>query len=172
MGKYDAMLEGLPNVPQESDPNRQTKIEALKVEYNDLTAEALVTLYATVRRQRDALKVQESALQLKLDAVVQLLIDSQDQGSDPAWGAYGAKDNAIRLPNGDVFRLDKEPASTVVDPEAFRLWCLNNGYERVMHVHPGKRESIAAERMLAGDPAPDGITVGVWTKPVFTGAKS
>ncbi len=171
-GKYDAVLDGKPSLPFEDDPRRQALIDELKnTLYKDNDATSLATKYGTIRIERELLKAKMSVLQLHLDALMQMLIESQDEGTDPAWGAYGAYDNAIRLPNGDNLRVNKEPASKVVDPEAFRRWCIENGYENKLQLHAGTREQIVAERILAGDPAPEGVEVGSWTKLTFTAAK-
>lgn len=168
-GKYDAVLDGLTPMPLEDDPRRQAKIDALKAEgYGSLSATDLTAEYATIRRRRDALKTEEAELQLKLDALIQLLVASEEAGMDAAWGAYGANDNSVRLLNGDAIRVNKEPASKVVDAEAFRLWCIANGYERKLQLHAGTRESIVAERLLAGVAEPDGVEVGSWSKVTFT----
>jgi hypothetical protein len=171
-GKYDAVLQGKPLIPLESNPTRQMEIDQLKEKVKELPAIDLAMQYAVVRARRDLLRLQESVLQLELDALTQLLIESEDVKNDPAWGAYGANDNAIRLPNGSTLRINREPASTVVDPEKFRLWCIANGYERKLQLHAGTRESIVAERMLAAEPAPDGLEVGTWSKLTFTAAKT
>jgi hypothetical protein len=171
-GKYDAVLQGKPNLPLESNPSRQMEIDQLKEKYEGASAEILAMEYSIARHKRDLLRAQESELQLELDTLMQMLVDSEDQKIDPAWGAYGANDNAIRLPNGDTLRINKEPASTVVDPEAFRQWCIANGYERKLQLHAGTRESIVAERMLAAEPPPDGLEVGTWSKLTFTAAKT
>lgn len=192
-GKYDHLLEGLPAIPFEEDPRRQDRIERLKENcrhcgkakewhesgdfghefeaWKDLDAAKLVVDYALIKFELDAKKEEESALQLKLDTLKQLLIASEDSGLDPSWGAYGANDNAIRLPDGGGIRIDKKPASKVVDPDAFRQWCIDNGYERKLQLHASIREAIVAERMLAAEPVPDGLEVGTWAKVTFTPAK-
>lgn len=171
-GKYDAVLQDKPRLPLESNPQRQMEIDQLKDGYENLPAVDIAMKYAVARHKRDLLRAEESVLQLELDALTQILVASQDEGTDPAWGAYGANDNAIRLPNGDSLRINHEPASNVVDPEAFRLWCIANGYERKLQLHAGTRESIVAERMLAAEPPPDGLEVGTWTKLTFTASKT
>ena len=173
LGKYDAVLQGKPMLPLEDNLTRQGEIDRLKEEhFAGLSAVDLAMKYAITRHKRDLLRLQEAGLQLDLDALMQMLVQSEDEHTDPSWGAYGANDNAIRLPNGDQLRINKEPASKVVDSEAFRLWCIANGYERKLQLHAGTRESIVAERMLAAEPAPDGLEVGTWAKLTFTAAKN
>jgi hypothetical protein len=159
-------------LPLEDSPQRQEQIDRLKeTTYKDLDAVRLAAHYSVIRRERDELRAQESLLQLELDTLTQMLIESEDAGTDPAWGAYGANDNAIRLENGAGLRINKEPASKVVDPDAFRQWCIDNGYERKLQLHAGTREAIVAERLLEGMPAPKGVEVGSWSKLTFTPAK-
>lgn len=188
-GKYDHILEGLPTVPQEEDPRRQARIEALQERcghcgepphtesdhkfepWRDFDALKLVTSYAFIKFELDAKKQEADALQLRLDALKQLIIASEDAGVDPAWGAYGANDNAVRLPDGSNLRVNRELSSKVIDPEAFRQWCIDNGYEKKLQLHAGTREAIVSERALAAEKMPDGVEIGSWAKVTFTPAK-
>jgi len=95
-----------------------------------------------------------------------LLQRSQEHG-EPGWGQYGVKDNALRLPDGSTVRVDQEPQARVMDKEAFRLWCIANGYERQMKLHHGTMNGIVKERALAGEPGPDGTETYAYTKVVF-----
>jgi len=192
-GKYDHLLAGLPAAPLEDDPKRQARIDTLKVvckhcgqpkhtaaespdahefeSWQDLDAVKLVTDYAFIKFELDAKKEEAAELQIKLDALKQLLIASEDAGHDPAWGAYGANDNALNLPDGSNFRVNRELTGKIVDPEAFRLWCIANGYEKKLRLHDGTKEQIVAERALAAEPMPDGIELNSWAKVTFTPAK-
>lgn len=95
---------------------------------------------------------------LRIEAATQLLVASQDRGDEP-WGKFGVKDNAIRLENGDTIRVHAEPYGQVKDKEAFRLWCIKNGYETQLQLWPATMNAIAKERRLNGDPDPDGVEV-------------
>jgi hypothetical protein len=193
-GKYDHIIAGLPAIPLEDDPRRQERIERLKencrhcgkpqVEHEapgefehvfeawkDLDALHLTIDYALIKFELDAKNEEASALQLKLDTLKQLLIASEDAGTDPAWGAYGANDNALRLPDGSSLRVNKELSSKVVDPDKFQEWCIANGYKRKLQLHASTRDAIVAERALAIEPMPDGIEIGSWSKVTFTPAK-
>ena len=104
---------------------------------------------------KDGIERLEKACNLRLEAATQLLAKRQDEGIGP-WGAYGVKDNALRLEDGSTIRVSSEPYGQVKDKEAFRLWCIANGYERQLQLWPTSMNAIVKERCANGDPYPDG----------------
>lgn len=153
-GKYDTVLPGLPVLPPE-DPKRQDKINQIKekIGYDALT---LAQGYVKLRAEKDELAAELSDVQLSIDAYEQALAESQEaQGA--GWGDYGAKDNMLRLATGESVRVQPEPCGQVKDKEAFRLWCIAAGYERQLQLWPSTMQSIVKERLLAGEPEPDGV---------------
>lgn len=126
--------------------------------WSTLNAVALSAAYIALRYEKQVQEAAEKALNLKIEACTQLLVASQDRG-DEGWGKYGVKDNALRLENGDTIRVHAEPYGQVKDKEAFRLWCIANGYERQLQLWPSTMNALAKERRVNGDPDPDGVEV-------------
>lgn len=157
MSKYAAVLPDLPRLPA-ADAPYQERVNQHKMTLNTLDAIKLAELYTEHRREKDRLDDEVKALNLKIEAVTQMLVRSQSDGEE-AWGQYGVKDNAIRLPNGDTVRVKSEPYGQVKDKEAFRLWCIANGYERQLQLWPATMNALAKERRLSGEPDPDGVEV-------------
>lgn len=106
----------------------------------------------------DGIAALEKLCNLRKEACVQLLVASQERG-DEAWGKYGVKDNAMRLEGGETIRVQSEPYGQVKDKEAFRLWCIDNGYEKSLQLWPATMNAIAKERCVNGEPNPDGVEV-------------
>lgn len=171
MGKYDALLPSLPKL-QPEDLAYQARVEKVKETLApNATPADLATGYANARRDKDRINEQLSIINLRIAAYEQLLAASQE-AEEEGWGAYGAKPNAIRLSNGDVVRIQREPQGKVIDKEAFRQWCIANGYERQLQLWPSTMNALVKERLLAGDPTPEGCEVGVYDKVVFEAFKA
>lgn len=105
---------------------------------------------------KDGIEALEKRCNLRIEACTQLLVESQERGDAP-WGAYGVKDNAMRMESGDTVRVNSEPYGQVKDKEAFRLWCIANGYENQLQLWPATMNAIAKERCAAGERNPDGV---------------
>ena len=175
-GKYDHIIDDLKPAPPQDAPYQQRVDEAKKMfaEHAEgcpfpysfdgcnctptFDALKLADSYIGLRRQKDRLEADEKALNLRIEACTQLLVASQDRGEE-AWGKYGVKDNALRLENGATIRVHSEPYGQVKDKEAFRLWCIANGYERQLQLWPSTMNALAKERRVNGDPDPDGVEV-------------
>lgn len=165
MGKYDAVLPSLPKLPP--DVTRQNEIEQLKAKIAVRNPYLMAETYTTLRELKDQLKAQLSTVELQIEAYEQLLAESQEEGGS-GWGQFGVKPNALRLQNGDTIRIQPEPYGKVTDKEAFRQWCIANGYERQLQLWPSTMNAIVKERLLAGDPEPDGTEAYSYTKVVLT----
>jgi hypothetical protein len=167
-GKYEAVLQQRKLLPfPVDDPSRQAQIDELKRQLDPRDAVALAQSYVALRARYDALKAQLSTLYLQVEAHEQRLAESQEARAN-GWGQYGAKDNMLRLPSGETVRIQPEPSGKVVDREAFRAWCIANGYERQLHLHSSTMQAIVKERLLHGEPEPDGTEVYAYTKVVLT----
>jgi hypothetical protein len=164
-GKYDAVLQGLSKLPP-ADLNYQQKIEQAKEQVPTREAVALAEHYANLRLQKAEAEAALSAVNLQIAAYEQLLAESQEAGA-AGWGAYGVKENALRLASGDTIRVQPEPSGKVVDKEAFRQWCIENGYANQLQLWPSTMNAIVKERLLQGDPGPEGTEVFLYTKVVF-----
>lgn len=131
MGKYDEVLGDLKPAPI-ADLKHQEKVNARKTELTvdettgelkPLTADELARRYADVRFEKAQLDAEKSKLQVTIDALEQLMIQSWERDED-GWGAYGASPNVLRLKDGASVQIEPQPEGKVEDPEAFRLWCL------------------------------------------------
>lgn len=166
-GKYDAVLPGLPKLPEE--PSYQEKIDKVKEEIGLQGSTFLAESYISLRNTKNELEEAEKRVNLRIAAYEQLLVESQEIGA-AGWGEYGVKENALRLPTGATIRVQTEPYAQVKDKEAFRLWCLANGYERQLQLLWQTTNAIAKERLLDGKPEPDGCETFAKTKVVLAKA--
>lgn len=165
--KYAAVIPGLPRLGVDETDPRQQKIDKAKEELKSVSPLEIAGRFVEVRKKRDALDVTWKQLNFELEVYTQLLVASQDRG-DEMWGQYGVNDDAVRLATGDTIRLKSEPIGQVVDKEAFRQWCINNGYEKELHLWPSTMQSLAKERVLEGAPIPDGLSIYRKDSLVFT----
>lgn len=163
--KYATILSRL-HLAAPDDPVRQDKIEQVKTQITNRNPIALASNYIELRATKDSLKATLSAIELRIEAHEQLLATSQNAG-EPDWGRYGVKPNAIRLATGDTIRIQPEPYGKVLDREQFRLWCIKNGYERQLQLWPSTMNAVVKERLLAGQPEPDGTEAYFYNKIVL-----
>lgn len=175
--KYADVIGGLDPLPPE-EPEYQAKIQTVKDQIGILPAETLGEMYEIARRgeldepTRDTFidgladtiqllgkeGVEEilSRINLRIAAMEQLLSESYDREED-GWGLYGGSPTTVRLPNGTSISVQPEPSAKVLDKEVFRLWCIRNGLEGSLQLHPSTAIALAKERLLAGEPDPDGM---------------
>ena len=168
--KYDAILPGIATMPV-VDQSYQDKVDAAKVKLQDLSAADLAAEYARMDAAKEDILVKLYAANLRIEAITQLLVASQDANGE-GWGDYGVADNAIRLPSGATIRVQPEITGQVKDKEAYRLWCIKNGYETRLQLWPTTTNAIVKERLMAGEPEPDGVQAFRRNKLVFTEGKS
>lgn len=167
--KYASVMPRLKPLPA-SDQTYQDKVDEAKASFYDLSATGLAKDYASWREQKERIEDELREINLFLEAATQLLVASQEEGAD-GWGQYGASDNALRLASGDKIEIRREPYGQVKDKEAFRQWCVDNGYERQMQLWPTTMNAIVKERLVNGDDLPDGTEVFAKDKIVFTAFK-
>ena len=113
------------------------------------SAAALARGYATARGVMDAVDSWKSSTQVLLDAYEALMLAALE--------AEGVA--SLRLDSGASVSTSVEPYGQVKDKEAFRLWCVANGYEGQLQLWPSTMNAITKERTLAGEPPPDGVEV-------------
>jgi hypothetical protein len=164
--KYDSILSRLSPAPPH---DRQDDINEYKATVKDVTPVGLANAYILARTEKDLLELKLREVNLRVAALEQMLTASQD-GREPGWGQYGVGLNSLRLASGDTIRIERAPYGQVVDREAYRQWCIKNGYERQLMLWPSRTNTIVKERLLAGEPEPDGVTAFSQVKVVFTPA--
>lgn len=161
MGVYDKILPTLPPKPvddvkwQAKVDKRAQEIKEPTLERLSPTASELTALYHQARQRRDDINVLLSRTTIEIAALEKLLIESYE-ADEEGWGLYGAKDNMLRMPDGSGVRVQGEVYAAVEDKEAYRQWCIANGYERQMQLWPSKTTEIVRERAKEGEPPPDG----------------
>lgn len=165
MGKYDKVIGGLPKDEPE-DSKYQEKIQEAKdklVSMTTFTPEVLAQMYFDSRTEHDRIEQERYENQIIVTALEQMLIESSNN-DEPGWGMYGAKPNQIKLRNGASIFVYVEPKGKVVDREAFRLWCINNGLAERLMLWPSQMNAIVKEKLLAGETAPEGTQAVVVDK--------
>lgn len=160
-GKYAGVISKLPKLqPEYDDPSYADVVTALKekiinedpVKAND--PNALAREYRRLRQQKDEAEKLLSEINVHLEAYGTLLIDAYD----------AADTTSITLASGGSVSVQPEPYAKIVDREAFRQWCLRNGFERSMTLPWQTANAETKERLLKGEPEPDGIQAQVRTK--------
>lgn len=121
----------------------------------------LAKLYANLRRQKDLHEEREKEINLRLEAVSQLLTESYEASNI----------HVVGLKDGASVSLQVEPHAVVKDKEAFRLWCIAQGLERSLALPWQTTNSLTKEHLLAGEPEPDGVEAHSRAKLVLRNAK-
>jgi hypothetical protein len=106
-------------------------------------------VYTELRILKDDVTDWLSSIQLLLDAYQELMCNQFE--------AEGI--SSLRMADGGSVSTFSEPFAQVRDREAFRQWCLANGFQLEMHLHPSKAQAILKELLLAGETEPPGIEV-------------
>jgi len=122
---------------------------AKRLAVGKMHAAGFASSYADVRVLLDKIGDWKSSTQLLVDAYEELMLD--------AYEAEGVA--SMRLENGASVSTSQEPYGKVVDKEAFRLWCIANGYGGQLQLWPSSMNALAKERTLAGEAPPTGVEV-------------
>jgi hypothetical protein len=117
-------------------------------------AAGLARAYADARVVLDGISEWRSSAQLLVDAYERMMVDKMEEEGVAS----------LRLASGASVSTYVEPYGKVVDKEAFRLWCIANGYEGQLQLWPGTMNAITKERVLVGTATPDGVEVTVKTQ--------
>lgn len=148
MGKYTHVASRLPPL-QPLDESYQEKVEKVKTEIRgQIEPREFLKAYIGFRKVRDVEKDRLSAANLSLEAAAQLLIEQFEM--------EGVESK--RLDTGEAVSIHPEPYPAVVDAEAFRAWCVEQGLERSMKLSWQSTSAIVKERLLNGEPEPPGVT--------------
>lgn len=150
-GKWAAFAGQLPNEPPE-DAARQDRVnirksEILRESVVELTASQLARRYAQLRASEEVIEKQLKDVKFELEAITQLLISRYEEEGT----------SSVRLDDGTAVSVIIEPKANVVDKEAFRLWCLEQGLERSLQLPWSTTNALTKERLQNGEPEPDGV---------------
>jgi len=155
MGKYDKVLDKLTKMPV-ADVSWQAEVETAKSKIQ-LTDTELIQAYVGLRGEKDQADEVLSHINLMLEAYKQLLAD-----------AYEAKGiTSMKLDTGPSVSIQLEPKAKVEDRDAFREWCIENDLERSLVLPWQTANALTKERLLKGQPEPDGVTAYIYTKIVL-----
>ncbi len=178
--KYEAVLGGLAKqMPQ--DTKYQERVEVCKTELLQggnrtvvetslqpavaiplvNSPEPLSRRYRQLRMQISELDEFYSRLNLELEAVKQLMCDSYE-------GSGLCSMTLAGVDSKKTIRIDPEVCAQVKDKAAMRAWAIRSGYEEQLTLMPQTVASIAKERLLQGEDAPDGVEVTFRNKVVLS----
>lgn len=166
-GKYAHITSRLPKFV-DPDTDRVTiltaTIQAIKDETSKagrhLNASYVATQYETIRLEKTEVEEKLFDLNFQIQAFEQLLNDYYE--------VEGI--TSLKLDSGCSVRIQYEPYANVVDRQAFRQWCLSQGFEDQMQLHPSTTQALVKERLLDGENEPDGVKAYVKSKIVYTKA--
>lgn len=170
MGKYDGVVQGLEKLPPEvryasmGGVKYHEKVEAAKLadEFQDHTPTVLLTLYADLRRQAEEKEEEVKALNVRVEAAAQLLVEAYEMNSI----------DSLNVKKVGTLRTDYVPHTHVTDKAAFHQWCIDNGFEPQMSLPWQTVNSVMKEKLLSGEEVPECVSVYVKPTPVFTRDKS
>ena len=151
------MMGGLPKAAP-TDPTFQDKVDRRKGELaGPWKPGALAVEYRAVRRAREELDARVSEINVEIAALEQLIWSSfEDEGI-----------SSVRLENGDSVSVQPEPVASVKDHDALRSWAIANGHERQLQLPWVTVNAVAKQRLLDGEPPPDGVELAVRNKTVL-----
>lgn len=161
MGKYDHLVDSLPTLQRE-EPTYQAKVDAKKREIYEELGEALSSpsmaiLFKRAREDKDGAERILYDINLELTAITQMLIDRYEIDGI----------TSTRLDTGETVSIQYEPYAVVEDKEKVWQWCKDNGYEREMQLNWKTLNAITKERLLQGQPEPDGVRAHSLVKPSY-----
>lgn len=171
-GKYSKVIDKLPRI-FDVEPKYQEKVEVVKrtlltEQGNGVFAPAttLASLYEEFRGTdesaslmteseteeillrfgKEGLEFLLSEINLRIEAVTQLMVAQFE--------VEGV--SSIKMERHSV-SVQYEPYPKIEDKAAFRKWCVENGLEDSLQLHPSSMASITKERLLEGLNEPDGV---------------
>jgi len=157
-GKYAGVVGALPQYVSD-DAKYQDLVNKEKAEVTDRSASALAQLIVDKRVEKAGIQAEMDKVNLRLEALYQLLADAYEQEGV----------SSVTLGAGGSVSTQLEPVPRVEDREAFRLWCVQEGMERSMFLHPSTAAALVKERLLAGEDLPPGVQAWVRVKVVVRG---
>lgn len=172
MGKYDKFIDTLPKFVGKVDdtPNRRELINREKDKLRTMCATGvdIAQLYLNARLRKAQLKAKQSPVNLRIAALEELLVASQEQ-QQAGWGDYGTSDRTVRLVTGETVAVQPEPYAKVIDRDLVRLWAIKTGLERALALPWGSLNSHLKELLVLGEPAPDGVQAMNHVKVILKG---
>ena len=144
MGKYSKIT---PKLPKLVTP-RSELIELLIADYRKFPITDLIKKYAHQRSQKKEVEKQLKVINQAIEALVTLII--------PMYEEKGISSMKIAT-TGQTVSVQEEPVGKILDRDQFREWCKANDLERSLVLPYQTMNALVKERLLNGDPEPDGI---------------
>jgi hypothetical protein len=152
LGKYSHLTPHLPKY-QDPDISYQEKVNAVKAEIlkdnPDILPSDLGRMFNELKTLEEQAEEQLKIIQLRKAAVEQLTVDALEK--------VGL--TQIRLADGPSLTVQVEPYASVKDKAVFRKWVDDNNLSASLSLPWQTLNAIAKERLLAGEPEPDGVTI-------------
>jgi hypothetical protein len=166
MGKYSRVLEGLPRY-RDGEQKYLDKVEDAKTTIRQSgkssTGLSLSNQFRELRQRKKDLAKQLSDLNVIIEAHTQILVEQFEvEGVSSMRFSLDADDKRL-------IRVQSEPYAQVTDRDVHRKWAIDNGLERSLMLPWQTTNALAKERLLAGEPEPDGVTVFVKDKIIMSG---
>ena len=158
MGKWDDVLTRLTKLPPEFRDGGHSYQEQVRLAASQLVEskpEDLARRWKKLRAEEEELEVQAKALRLQLRAV--------EMKMEESFEASGVK--RIEFVEGGSVTHNPEPHTVVVDKDAFRKWCIENGLQDQLNLIWQTTNSIVKQRLDAGQDLPPGLDC--FAKPKF-----
>jgi hypothetical protein len=153
MGKYSGVIDSLPRMLG-SEPKYQQKVQAVKDAIAadpdfKLHATWLAKEYAGLRDEKEQAEAVVKDVNLRLEAVSQLLFDQ-----------FEVEGVSSLVVDGRSVAARLVPYASIEDHEAFRQWCLTDAdLARKMALPWATTNKIASDLLLAGEELPPGVTI-------------
>ena len=154
-GKYADVVTRLPKL----EAPRSERVDAVREQYRSDSAVDLARAYANLRRARTEVEETLSAINVRIEAVTSLLVTAYEQEGVSSL-KIAETGQSVSVQSEPVAAFEGTTAEErVAAKERFRLWCLANGFERQMGLHPQTTQALVKQMLLDGQPEPDGIKV-------------
>lgn len=150
MGKYDGVIKKLPRQATGfgEEPKVREKVDARKRELVESETQlvgavkptAIAAKYVAARAQKDLIAEQESAVNVEIKALEELL--------HTTFEAEGLSE--LKLADGSSVSVGNEPSTSIIDKDALIAWAKANGYERMLTLYSATVGAVAKEILLEG----------------------
>jgi hypothetical protein len=151
LGKYTAVLRGLPTY-QGEDASFTEKVIKKRLTFGPLTATIAAAGYAAARAKKDIADEEMSKINVEVAAWEEAMHEAFEQEGV----------SSVRLVTGESVSTYPEPYAQIADSRAFRAWCEEQeDLKDRLQLAWATTNSIAKERLLAGEEPPPGIKIFV-----------
>jgi len=152
-GKYADVVSKLSRIGQP----RSERVEKVREQYRSKSAIDLARVYADLRRAKDEVEDTLSSINVRIEAIASLLITAYEQEGVSSL-KIAETGQSVSVQSEPIAAFEgTTPEERAAAKERFRLWCITNGFERQMALHPQTTQALVKQMLLDGQPEPDGI---------------